>query len=67
MHLINFVFSDELSKLMSDIPTLDAIMKEIDQMATSGAKYSDAPHVIEVTLPMLCRYVTQAQGQLNRQ
>ncbi len=50
-----FVSVDELSKLMSDIPTLDAIMKEIDQMATSGAKYSDAPHVIEVTLPMLCR------------
>ncbi|XP_072031407.1 LOW QUALITY PROTEIN: ryanodine receptor 2-like [Amphiura filiformis] len=49
--------TDELSKLMSDIPTLDAIMKEIDQMATSGAKYSDAPHVIEVTLPMLCSYL----------
>ncbi|XP_041469245.1 ryanodine receptor 2-like isoform X1 [Lytechinus variegatus] len=48
---------DELIKLASGIPTLPAVVTEIDKMATSGAKYDQAPHVIEVILPMLCSYL----------
>ncbi|XP_033127881.1 ryanodine receptor 2-like [Anneissia japonica] len=39
------------------IPTLEAMIREIDEMAESGAKYYEAPHVIEVILPTLCSYL----------
>lgn len=32
-------------------------MKEIGDLAESGARYTEMPHVIEVTLPMLCNYL----------
>lgn len=46
-------------------------MKDINGLAESGARYTEMPHVIEVTLPMLCNYLprwwergseTNAQG-----
>lgn len=43
--------------LQETLPPLDKIRDEIDQLAESGGKYMEAPHVIEVTLPMLCRLV----------
>ncbi|XP_033625850.1 ryanodine receptor 2-like [Asterias rubens] len=49
--------AEELLRLTSGIPTLEAVMKELDQMATTGATYCEAPHVIEVILPMLCSYL----------
>ncbi|XP_078000970.1 ryanodine receptor 2-like [Glandiceps talaboti] len=49
--------SSDLTTMMSSIPTLDDIMSEIEQMAGSGAKYTEAPHVIEVILPMICSYL----------
>ncbi|XP_038072837.1 ryanodine receptor 2-like isoform X2 [Patiria miniata] len=53
----NYEGAEELLRLTSGIPTLEAVMKELDQMATTGATYNDAPHVIEVILPMLCSYL----------
>lgn len=32
-------------------------MKEIGDLAESGARYTEMPHVIEITLPMLCNYL----------
>lgn len=32
-------------------------MKEIHNLAESGARYKEMPHVIEITLPMLCNYL----------
>ncbi|KAL4238125.1 Ryanodine receptor 2 [Mactra antiquata] len=43
--------------LQESLPPLDKIRDEIDQLAESGGKYMEAPHVIEVTLPMLCSYL----------
>lgn len=40
-----------------DIPELDILMKEISDLAESGARYTEMPHVIEITLPMLCNYL----------
>lgn len=40
-----------------DIPELDLLLKEIGDLAESGARYTEMPHVIEVTLPMLCNYL----------
>jgi len=39
------------------MPRLDGIMKDINDMAESGARYTEMPHVIEVVLPMLCNYL----------
>ena len=41
--------------LTETLPPLEKIISEIDSLAGSGGKYAEAPHVIEVTLPMLCR------------
>lgn len=41
----------------STLPTLEAVLAEVDQFAESDKSYSDAPHVIDVILPMLCSYL----------
>ena len=41
--------------LKETLPPLEKIISEIEELAESGGKYAEAPHVIEVTLPMLCR------------
>ncbi|XP_028825170.1 ryanodine receptor 1-like isoform X5 [Denticeps clupeoides] len=48
---------NEVQELCTDIPELDVLMKEIGDLAESGARYTEMPHVIEITLPMLCNYL----------
>ncbi|KAL4647687.1 ryanodine receptor 1-like isoform X1 [Arapaima gigas] len=48
---------NHVKELCPDIPELDVLMKEIGDLAESGARYTEMPHVIEVTLPMLCNYL----------
>ncbi|XP_052768471.1 ryanodine receptor 2-like isoform X9 [Mya arenaria] len=43
--------------LQETLPPLENIVAEIDTLAESGGKYMEAPHVIEVTLPMVCSYL----------
>lgn len=40
------------------MPRLDGLMKDINDMAESGARYTEMPHNIEVVLPMLCNYLS---------
>ncbi|XP_063059704.1 ryanodine receptor 1-like [Engraulis encrasicolus] len=47
----------EVQELCPDIPELDILLKEIGELAESGARYTEMPHVIEITLPMLCNYL----------
>ncbi|XP_047678303.1 ryanodine receptor 1-like isoform X6 [Tachysurus fulvidraco] len=47
----------QVEELCLDIPELDVLMKEIGDLAESGARYTEMPHVIEITLPMLCNYL----------
>ena len=42
--------------MAQNVPVLEKIVSEIEGLAESGGKYVEAPHVIEVTLPMLCRF-----------
>ncbi|XP_053408017.1 ryanodine receptor-like isoform X6 [Mercenaria mercenaria] len=50
--------AQEVMDLLADtLPPLEKIRDEIDHLAESGGKYMEAPHVIEVTLPMLCSYL----------
>ncbi|KAJ8309071.1 hypothetical protein KUTeg_013945 [Tegillarca granosa] len=46
-----------MDQLNENVPSLDKIVTEIGELAESGGKYQEAPHVIEVTLPMLCSYL----------
>lgn len=46
-----------VQELCPDIPPLDLLLKEIGDLAESGARYTEMPHVIEITLPMLCNYL----------
>lgn len=57
----------EVQELCPDIPELDVLLKEIGDLAESGARYTEMPHVIEITLPMLCNYLPRwwERGQEN--
>lgn len=46
-----------MQELCPDIPVLDVLLKDIGDLAESGARYTEMPHVIEITLPMLCNYL----------
>ncbi|KAK1154477.1 ryanodine receptor 1-like isoform X1 [Acipenser oxyrinchus oxyrinchus] len=48
---------NQVEEMCPDIPPLDILMKEIGDLAESGARYTEMPHVIEITLPMLCNYL----------
>ncbi|XP_051829609.1 ryanodine receptor 3 [Antechinus flavipes] len=49
---------DKVEEMCPDIPQLEGLMKEINTLAESGARYTEMPHVIEVILPMLCNYLS---------
>ncbi|TRZ10478.1 hypothetical protein HGM15179_016619, partial [Zosterops borbonicus] len=46
-----------VEELCPDLPDLERLMGDIGGLADSGARYTEMPHVIEVTLPMLCHYL----------
>ncbi|KAM5146539.1 LOW QUALITY PROTEIN: ryanodine receptor 1 [Mantella aurantiaca] len=48
---------NSVEEMCPDIPDLYTLTKEISLLAESGARYTEMPHVIEVTLPMLCNYL----------
>ncbi|KAK1793405.1 hypothetical protein P4O66_011783 [Electrophorus voltai] len=49
---------DAVEEMCTEVPRLDRLMKDINDMSESGARYTDMPHVIEVVLPMLCNYLS---------
>ncbi|KAM6969596.1 LOW QUALITY PROTEIN: ryanodine receptor 3 [Tautogolabrus adspersus] len=49
---------DSVAEMCPGMPRLDGLMKDINDMAESGARYTEMPHVIEVVLPMLCNYLS---------
>uniref|UniRef100_A0A3B5KSP6 Uncharacterized protein n=1 Tax=Xiphophorus couchianus TaxID=32473 RepID=A0A3B5KSP6_9TELE len=40
------------------VPNLEKSLEEIMELAESGMKYTQMPHVMEVVLPMLCSYMS---------
>ncbi|XP_065778312.1 ryanodine receptor 2 [Muntiacus reevesi] len=42
-----------------NIPSLEKLMEEIVDLAESGIRYTQMPHVMEVILPMLCSYMSR--------
>lgn len=47
-----------VEQMCPEVPHLDCLMKDINDMSESGARYTEMPHVIEVVLPMLCNYLS---------
>ncbi|MBN3288490.1 RYR2 protein, partial [Polyodon spathula] len=41
-----------------NIPSLEKSLEEIMELAESGIRYTQMPHVMEVVLPMLCSYMS---------
>uniref|UniRef100_A0A8C9RP23 Ryanodine receptor 2 n=1 Tax=Scleropages formosus TaxID=113540 RepID=A0A8C9RP23_SCLFO len=40
------------------VPSLEKLLEEIMELAESGVRYTQMPHVMEVVLPMLCSYMS---------
>ncbi|XP_063040140.1 ryanodine receptor 3-like [Engraulis encrasicolus] len=49
---------DCVEDMCPETPRLDGLMKDINDLSESGARYTEMPHVIEVVLPMLCNYLS---------
>ncbi|XP_061602252.1 ryanodine receptor 3 isoform X2 [Cololabis saira] len=49
---------DTVEEMCPEMPRLDKLLKDINDISESGARYSDIPQVIEVILPMLCNYLS---------
>ena len=52
-----FDVAEVMDQVADNLPTVEKIVAEIEGLAESGGKYIEAPHVIEVTLPMICSYL----------
>ncbi|XP_035793570.1 ryanodine receptor-like isoform X10 [Anopheles albimanus] len=48
---------DIMNKMESYMPTLEAILAEVDQFVESEKTYQEAQHIIDVILPLLCSYL----------
>nr|CAD7424343.1 unnamed protein product [Timema monikensis] len=54
---------DVLARMDASMPTLETILSEVDQFVDSEKTHSDAPHVIDVIMPLLCSYLPFWWGQ----
>ncbi|XP_034436295.1 ryanodine receptor 3 isoform X5 [Hippoglossus hippoglossus] len=49
---------DTVVEMCPEMPRLDKLLKDVNDVSDAGARYSDMPQVIEVILPMLCNYLS---------
>uniref|UniRef100_A0A3Q3FF02 Ryanodine receptor 3 n=1 Tax=Labrus bergylta TaxID=56723 RepID=A0A3Q3FF02_9LABR len=49
---------DTVEEMCPELPELQKLLKDVNDVSESGARYSDMPQVIEVVLPMLCNYLS---------
>ena len=57
LYVIEGHFTEVMDAVAETVAPLEKIVEEIAELTESGGKYNEAPHVIEVTLPLLCRFV----------
>ncbi|XP_030630748.1 ryanodine receptor 2 [Chanos chanos] len=48
----------QVGEVCALIPSLEKSLEEIMELAESGMRYTQMPHVMEVVLPMLCSYMS---------
>lgn len=58
---------DIMARMENTMPTLETILSEVDQFVDSDKSHTDAPHIIDVIMPLLCSYLPfwWAQGPDN--
>nr|XP_019953023.1 PREDICTED: ryanodine receptor 3 [Paralichthys olivaceus] len=49
---------DTVVEMCPEMPHLERLLKDVNDVSESGARYCDMPQVIEVILPMLCNYLS---------
>ncbi|KAL1245625.1 Ryanodine receptor [Trichinella spiralis] len=49
---------DTSSSLLLNIPSLDNLLSNIEQLSNTNGKYQDAPAIFDVDIPMLCSYMS---------
>ena len=47
----------QIEKLAPNLPILKNLLRDIEDLAVSGARYDDAPEMIDVVLPLICSYI----------
>ncbi|XP_052468031.1 ryanodine receptor 2 isoform X4 [Carassius gibelio] len=48
----------QVDEVCALVPSLERALEEIMELAESGMRYTQMPHVMEVLLPMLCSYMS---------
>lgn len=48
----------QVEEACAQVPSLERALEEIMELAESGMRYTQMPHVMEVLLPMLCSYMS---------
>ncbi|KAK7907584.1 hypothetical protein WMY93_016196 [Mugilogobius chulae] len=49
---------DTVEEMCPEMPCLEKLLKDVNDISESGARYSEMSQVIEVVLPMLCNYLS---------
>ncbi|MEJ1284490.1 hypothetical protein NN561_015475 [Cricetulus griseus] len=57
--LISLSLPANVEDVCPNIPSLEKLMAEIIELAESGIRYTQMPHMMEVVLPMLCSYMSR--------
>ena len=57
--------TEVMDEVEETVAPLEKIVEEIAELTESGGKYNEAPHVIEVTLPLLCRSVIHPLDEIR--
>ncbi|XP_056627769.1 ryanodine receptor 2 isoform X3 [Triplophysa dalaica] len=50
--------ASQVEEACAQVPSLERALQEIMELAESGLRYTQMPHVMEVLLPMLCSYMS---------
>ena len=66
--IMRLFLKDVMSRLESNMPTLESLLGQVEQFVASEKSYQEVPFVIDVMLPMMCSYLPfwWAQGPDNQ-
>ena len=49
--------ADVMARMEQSMPSLEAILSDVDAFVESDKTHTDSPHIIDVVLPLLCSYL----------
>lgn len=48
---------DVMNKLSKNLPPLEKLINDLKELSETGGRHEEAPHIIDVLLPMICSYL----------